>query len=78
MDAHARIASKEAISVLHQTVTLPTSDKCSLLRRELYAMLNGEIEQAYQQLESPRPSGKNQIVLGRNGDIKATQESRTK
>ena len=71
-DAHAWIASKEAISVVHQTVTLPTSDKRSLLRRELYAMLNGEIERAYQQLESPRPPGKNQIVHGRNGDIKTT------
>lgn len=48
MDAHARVASKDAIIVVTYTVTLPRSDKESLLRRELYAMLDGEIEQAYQ------------------------------
>ena len=48
---------------------LPRSDKCSLLRRELYAMLNGETEQAYQQLESSRAPRRDQLVLDRNGKI---------
>ena len=53
-NAIGRIAFNEAIIVVPYTVILPRSDKCSLLRRELYAMLNGETEQAYQQLESSR------------------------
>ena len=47
MDAHARIASIDAIIVVPCSVTLPRSDKGSLLRRKLYSMLNEEIEQAY-------------------------------
>lgn len=69
MDAHARIASKDAIIVVPHTVTLPRSDKGSLLRRELYSMLSGEIEQAYQQLESASPPQKDQFVLDRNRNI---------
>ena len=70
MDAHARIASKDAIIVVPYTVTLPRSDKGSLLRRELYAMLDGEIEHAYEQLESSTHLRDGQSVLNRNGDIK--------
>lgn len=69
MDAHARIASKDAIIVVSSTVTLPRSDKGSLLRRELYSMLNGEIEQSYQQLESSGLPKKGQFVLDRNRDV---------
>ena len=69
MDAHARIASKDAIIVVPYTVTLPRSDKGSLLRRELYSMFNGEIEQVYQRLESSSPPQKGQFVLDRNRDI---------
>ena len=69
MDAHARITSNDSIIVVPYTVTLPRSDKGSLLRRELYSMLNGEIEQAYQKLESPSPPQKGQFVLDRNRNI---------
>ena len=69
MDAHARIASKDAIIVVPHTITLPRSDKGSLLRRELYFMLSEEIEQAYQQLESASPPQKDQFVLDRNRNI---------
>lgn len=70
MDAHARIASKDAIIVVPYTVTLPRSDKGSLLRREVYAMLDGEIKQVYQQLESSTHPTDCQFVLDRNRDIK--------
>ena len=69
MDAHARIASKDAIIVVPHTMTLPRSDKGSLLRRELYAMLECEIEQAYQQLESATHLTADQFMLDRNRDI---------
>ena len=69
MDAHARIISKDSIIVVPYTVTLPRSDKGSLLRRELYSMFNGDIEQAYQKLESSSPPQKGQFVLDRSHDI---------
>ena len=69
LDAHARITSKDAIIVVPHTLTLPRSDKGSLLRRDLYAMLEGEIEQSYQQLESEIHPTTGQLMLDRNGDI---------
>ena len=69
LDAHARIASKDAIIVVSSTVTLPRSDKGSLLRRELYSMLGGEIEQAYQQLESSSLPQRGQFVLDRKRGV---------
>ena len=69
MDAHAQIASKDAIIVVSHTMVLPKSDKGSLLRRELYAMLESEIEQAYQKLESGTHLAVEHFVLDRNDDI---------
>ncbi|KAL8829339.1 MAG: hypothetical protein Q9191_002068 [Dirinaria sp. TL-2023a] len=66
MDSHARIASKDAIIIVPHTTPLPRSDKGSLLRRELYAMLRSEIEQMYQQLESANSVA----MLDRNRGIK--------
>ena len=70
MDAHARIASQDAILVVPHTMTLPRSDKGSLLRRELYAMLEHEIEQLYQQLESAIHPTVGHFMLDRDLDIK--------
>ena len=69
MDAHARIASKDAVVIVPHTITLPRSDKGSLLRRELYAMLECEIEQVYDQLKSEITPTTGQLMLDRNGDI---------
>lgn len=69
-DAHARIDSKDAIIIVPYATMLPRSDKGSLLRRELYAMLESEIEQVYQQLESAYSVTDGQTALDRNGDIK--------
>jgi len=70
MDAHARIASKDAIIVVPNTMTIPRSDKGSLLRRELYAMLEFEIEQSYERLESAAHLTTSQFVLDRSRDIR--------
>lgn len=77
MDANARIACK-AIIVVPYAMTLPRSDKSSLLRRDMYAVLNGEIEQAYQHLELSSVSQKGQFILDRNGGIAQLFKNLTK
>ena len=69
MDAHAQIASKDAIIVVSHSMVLPRSDKGSLLRKELYAMLQCEIEQAYQQLESGTHLAVGHFALDRNRNV---------
>ncbi|KAL9005017.1 MAG: hypothetical protein Q9188_002198 [Gyalolechia gomerana] len=51
MDAHARIASKEAIVVVSYDTVLPRSDKGSLMRREVYQLFDAEIAAVYASLE---------------------------
>ena len=70
MDSHGRIASKDAIIIVPHITMLPRSDKGSLLRREVLAMLKSEIEQVYQQLELANSVTAGRTVLDRNRDIK--------
>ncbi|KAL9031277.1 MAG: hypothetical protein Q9196_000684 [Gyalolechia fulgens] len=51
MDAHARIASKEAIVVVPYDTVLPRSDKGSLMRKEIYQLFDAEIAAVYESLE---------------------------
>ena len=52
MDAHARISSMEAIIVAPWGMTLPRSDKGSIMRKEVYKMFEPEIVAVYRALES--------------------------
>lgn len=52
MDAHARISSKEAIIIAPSGLTLPRSDKGSIMRKEVYKMFEAEIVAVYQALEN--------------------------
>ena len=51
MDAHARISSKEAILIVPASVSLPRSDKGSLMRKEVHKMFRTRIKEVYEQLD---------------------------
>ena len=52
MDAHARISSKDAIIVAPSAMILPTSDKGSIMRKEIYKIFEADIGATYQSLDN--------------------------
>ncbi|MCJ1243592.1 hypothetical protein MMC30_000789 [Trapelia coarctata] len=52
MDAHARISSQEAIIVASPEMVFPRSDKGSMMRKEVYKLLEAEIAEAYKRLDN--------------------------
>ena len=51
MDAHARISSKDAIIIVRHEMTIPRSDKGSVMRGEVHQLFEEDIAKAYQDLE---------------------------
>jgi nucleoside-diphosphate-sugar epimerase len=52
MEAHARIASKDAVIVIPHGRSFPRSDKASIMRKEVYRVFDSEITETYRVLDS--------------------------
>ena len=76
MDAHARVASKEAVLITTLGKPLPRSDKGSIMRREAYKAYDTEISEVYSTLEKESDNLQEPLSLDNlEEDIKSRVQS---